>query len=177
MEVIMDRKRRGSIAVAVLLILLGTVWLATQLFPDLQIWENISFDWPWIVIGVGVLLLVIGLLAGEPDMAIPACIVGGIGCLLYYQNSTGDWGSWAYAWALIPGFAGLGTILAGLLKGNSPGMLRDGLNMIVVSAVLFVIFGSFLGGLDLLGPYWPLLLILAGLWILFQGFWRRRKEQ
>ena len=38
----MDRKGRGSIAVAVLLILLGAAWLATQLFPDLQIWENIS---------------------------------------------------------------------------------------------------------------------------------------
>lgn len=171
----MERNRRGTIAVAVLLIVVGAIWLVAQFIPDLNIF--VDLDWPWIVIGVGVALLLIGLLAGQPDLAVPAFIVGGIGCLLYYQNSTGDWDSWAYAWTLIPGFAGLGTVVAALLKGNSSRMLGEGLTMIVVSAILFVIFGSFLGGLDLLGPYWPVLLILGGLWILFQGFWRRRKEQ
>jgi len=31
--------------------------------------------------------------------------------------------------------------------------------------------------LDLLGPYWPVLLILAGLWVLFSGILRRRKQE
>jgi len=153
------------------------MWLATQIFPDLNFVQDLDFDWPWIVIGVGVLLLVVGLLTRQYDLAVPAFIVGGIGCLLYYQNSTGDWASWAYAWALIPGFAGLGTIVSGLLKGNSSRQVREGMTMIVVSAILFVIFGSFLGGLDLLGPYWPVLLILAGLWVLFSGILRRRKQE
>jgi hypothetical protein len=172
----MEKRNWGTVVLAVLLILFGLMWLATQIFPDLNFIENLNFDWPWIVIGVGVLLLVVGLLTRQYDLAVPAFIVGGIGGLLYYQNSTGDWASWAYAWALIPGFAGLGSIVAGLLKGNSSRQVREGMNMIVVSAILFVIFGSFLGGLDLLGPYWPVLLILAGLWVLVSGILRRRKQ-
>lgn len=172
----MERNRTGTVVLAVLLILFGLLWLATQIFPDLNFIENLNFDWPWLVIGAGVALLVIGLLTRQPDMAVPAFIVGGIGCLLYYQNSTGDWASWAYAWALIPGFAGLGTIVAGLLKGNSSRQIGEGLSMIVVSAILFAIFGSFLGGPNWLGPYWPVLLILAGLWVLFSGLLRRRKQ-
>ena len=173
----MEKRNWGTVVLAVLLILFGAMWLATQIFPDLNFTRYFDFDWPWLVIGVGVVLLVIGLLTRQPDFAVPAFIVGGIGCILAYQNSTGDWGSWSYAWTLIPGFAGLGTVVAGLLKGNSSRQIGEGLTMILVSAILFVVFGSFLGGLELLGPYWPLLLILAGLWVLFSGLWRRRKEQ
>ena len=173
----MDRKRRGTVVGALLLILLGAWWLAAQLFPELRIWDSLGFDWPMIVIAVGVVLLIIGLATGQPDMAVPAVIVGGIGCLLYYQNSTGDWDSWAYAWTLIPGFAGLGIILAGLLRGDLRRGLRDGLGLLLVSAILFAIFGSLLGGLDLLGPYWPVLIILAGIWTLVQVLWRGRRAQ
>ncbi|MBP1701396.1 MAG: conserved rane protein of unknown function [Chloroflexi bacterium] len=173
----MERKRRGTVIGALLLILLGVWWLAAQLFPELRIWESLSFEWPLIVIAVGVVILIIGLLSGQPDMAVPAVIVGGIGCLLYYQNSTGDWASWAYAWALIPGFAGLGTILAGLLGGDLRRGLRDGFGLLLISAILFLIFGSLLGGLDLLGPYWPLLIILAGVWVLIETLWRRRSAR
>lgn len=173
----MDRKSRGRVVGALLLILLGVWWLAAQVFPDLRIWESLSFEWPIIVIAVGVVILIIGLISGQPDMAVPAVIVGGIGCLLYYQNSTGDWASWAYAWALIPGFAGLGAILAGLLGGDLRRGLRDGFGLLLISAILFLIFGSLLGGLDLLGPYWPLLIILAGLWVLIETLWRRRSAR
>jgi hypothetical protein len=121
------------------------------------------------VIGAGILLFIFGLLVNAPDMAVPACIVGGIGCLLYWQNSTGNWASWAYAWALIPGFVGVGVILAGLFKGELRQALRDGGTLIIISLILFAIFGSFLGGLNILGDYWPLLLILLGAWLLIRG--------
>ena len=42
------------------------------------------------------------LLTGQPGMLVPACIVGGIGGMLYWQNLTGDWASWSYSWSLIP---------------------------------------------------------------------------
>ena len=38
--------------------------------------------------------------------------------MLYWQNQTGNWESWAYAWALIPGFVGVGTIVMGLWEGK-----------------------------------------------------------
>lgn len=166
----MDRRRRSSLAGGLILILLGAWFLAIQWLPGLQVW----FSWPWIIIGVGAFLLLIGLLTRVPDMAIPACIVGGIGGLLYWQNATGDWGSWAYAWALIPGFVGVGIILSGLLGGKTRQSVREGGGLIITSLVLFTVFGAFLGGPNLLGDYWPVLLILLGLWTLIRPFFRSR---
>ena len=169
----MNRRRRTSLVGGVILLLLGGWLLALQIVPELESIINIEFSWPWFVIAAGVILLLFGLLTGAPGMAVPACIVGGIGVLLYYQNDSGNWASWAYAWTLIPGFAGIGSILAGILGDNPKRSIRDGINLIVISAVMFIIFGSLLGGLNLLGPYWPALLILLGLWILIQPLFRR----
>lgn len=169
----MSRQRRTSLVGGIILVLLGAWLLAVQLVPGLDRLINIEFTWPWIIIGVGVLLFVFGLVAGEPGMAVPACIVAGIGGILYYQYTTGDWASWSYAWTLIPGFVGVGSIIAGLLGDNRGRSIRDGLNLLVISAVLFLIFGSFLGGLNLLGNYWPVLLILLGVWLLLRPVFRK----
>ncbi len=170
----MNKRRRTGLVGGTLLILLGVWFLLVQYVPEFEALLDVEFSWPLFVIGAGVVLLILGLLTGEPGMAVPACIVGGIGVLLYYQNQTGNWASWAYAWTLIPGFAGVGAILAGLLGDKSKNSIRDGVNLILISAVMFLIFGSFLGGLDLLGPYWPVLLILLGVWFLIQPLFRRK---
>jgi hypothetical protein len=169
----MRHYRRSNLAVGLILILIGAWFLAIQVFPNLRVWFNISFSWPLIILGAGALLLFIGLLAGEPGMAVPACIVSGIGGLLYYQNLTGHWESWAYAWTLIPGFVGAGVILSGLLGNRPKRSLGDGLNLIVISLVLFLIFATFLGGPNLLGPFWPVLIILLGLWLIVRPVFRR----
>ena len=166
----MDRRRRSSLAGGLILILLGVWFLAAQWIPGLQTW----FSWPWIIIGFAVLMLLIGLLTGVPDMAVPACIIGGIGGILYWQNATGNWESWAYAWSLIPGFVGVGVILSGILGGKTRKSLSEGGNLILISMILFVIFGAFLGGPNLLGNYWPVLLILLGLWTLIRPLFRSR---
>lgn len=167
--------RRSSFAAGLLLVSLGVAWLVFQLVPGLSERFNLEFTWPWLVIGAGALLFILALLLNVPGMAVPAAIVGGIGGLLYYQNATGDWESWAYAWALIPGFVGIGVILAGLLEGNLRQGLRDGVGLLIISAILFAIFGSFLGGPELMGRYWPVLLILLGFWILLQALFRTRR--
>ena len=76
-------------------------------------------------------------------------------------------------WALIPGFVGVGTILAGLLGEHTRRNLAHGLNLIVISTVLFLIFGTLFGGLSILGDYGvAVILILLGLYILLRGFLR-----
>jgi hypothetical protein len=142
--------------------------------PGLQDWISIELSWPLIIVGVGVILLIVAVLAGVPEMAVPAAVLGGIGLLLYWQNATDNWESWAYAWTLIPGFTGLGIILSGLLGGRSGKALRDGGGLVVISAVLFVIFSSFFGGPAVFGAYWPVLLILLGLWLLLRPWVRSR---
>lgn len=170
----MDRQRRSNLVVGVILLLVGAWFLAVQFVPELGDLVNIEFSWPFIVIGVGLLLFVLGLLIGVPEMAVPACIVGGIGGLLYWQNATGRWESWAYAWTLIPGFVGVGIILTGLLKGRMRKALVEGGGALVTSLVLFAIFSSFLGGVNLFGDYWPVLLILLGVWVLIRAMLRPR---
>ncbi|MBN2005973.1 MAG: hypothetical protein JXA21_21625 [Anaerolineae bacterium] len=149
----MSNRKKSKITSGLVLILLGIALLALQVFPGLGAWFNFTFTWPMIIIFVGLGIFIIGLLSGEPDMAIPACIVGGIGGILYLQT-TGvlTWQSWAYMWTLIPGFVGLGILIAGLLNGKRK-QIGEGLESILRSAVLFTIFGSLFG--DLLG-YFPL---------------------
>jgi hypothetical protein len=167
----MNVQRRSNLALGVVLILLGGVFLLTQLLPGL----GVILSWPWIVIGVGAALLVIGLLVGAPDMAVPASIVSGIGAILYYQNQTGDWTSWSYMWALIPAFVGVGMLLAALLGGRSRYAFREGIRTLLVGIVLFLVFGSVFGAFTWLGAYWPLLLVAAGILILVEGVFRGKK--
>jgi hypothetical protein len=169
----MDRGRRSSLATGIVLILIGVLIFAAQLVPEWTAW----FQWPLYIVGIGAVLLIIGLLTRVPALAIPACIVAGIGGLLYYQNATGNWESWSYAWALIPGFVGVGIVVAGLLGGEFRKSLREGGQLILVSLVMFLAFGSFFGliGLGPLGQYWPVLLIALGVLILFNRLIFRRR--
>ena len=170
----MDNNRRTSLTGGLVLILIGAIFLAFQLVPALQNLIHLEFTWPIIIIIVGLFLLVFGLLVHAPGMAVPATIVAGIGGILYYQNATGDWNSWAYIWTLIPGFVGLGTILGGILGMDIRSSLEGGAWLIFISLLMFFIFGSLLGGMSLLGPYWPLLLVFLGLLVLVRPLFRRR---
>lgn len=158
----MDRTKRSTLAVGILLVLVGAYFIVANLIPSFNDWINVTLSWPLIVIAVGVGLLFLGLLVGAPEMAIPAVIVGGIGAILYYQNLSGNWGSWSYLWTLIPGFSGVGILLAYLLGSRGEHTLRSALDTIGTSLVMFVIFGAFFGAFKVLGNYWPLLLVAAG---------------
>src|SRR5450759_3341618 len=126
----MDESRRSSLVFGVLLVLVGVIFLVFQVFTGLQRFINWSYAWPLIIVGVGGMFMLSVLLGRVPGLAVPACIIGGIGLLTYWQNLTGNWGSWAYAWALIPGFVGVGTILAGALGGHPGKSLSGGLWLI-----------------------------------------------
>lgn len=168
----MDLKRRTNLAAGLVLILIGGAFLVAQLVPDAFAWLAPATSWPLIIIGLGVLLLLIGLLTGVPAMAVPACIVGGIGGLLYWQNATDNWASWAYVWTLIPGFVGIGVILSGLFSGQPRKAIREGGGSIFVSLVLFTIFGFFFGRDAFQGILWPILLIALGAVVLIRTIFR-----
>jgi hypothetical protein len=167
------RQNRTNLFLGVLLILIGIWLVVTRQVPAVQNWLDKNFTWPMWTIGAGLLVLLIGLLTGAPGMAVPASIIAGIGGILYYQNATNDFGSWSYMWTLIPGFVGVGTILAGLLGEHTRRNVAHGLNLLVISAVLFLVFATFFGGLSILGDYGvAVVLILLGVYILIRGFVR-----
>ncbi|MBC7228019.1 MAG: hypothetical protein H5T61_12450 [Thermoflexales bacterium] len=174
----MEKRARTQLALGLFLILVAAFLAALRFYPSLRALIP-SFAWPmWVVIAGGIILL-IGLLVGAPGMAVPACIVAGIGGILYYQNATGDWESWTYAWTLIPGFVGVGTILAGLLGQDFRQSVRGGLNLILTSAILFLVFAAIFGRLAILRPYQEYLLaglfFLLGLWFIARGLTRSRR--
>jgi hypothetical protein len=182
-ENVMDQRRRTSITGGALLILIGGWLLAVELYEPLGDWAAEFSEWPMWIVAFGLLFLLAGMIGGAPGMAVPGAIIAGIGGILYYQNATGEWSTWAYAWTLIPGFAGVGTFLAYSLRGNFRRAFREGGGAIVTSLLLFGIFGGFfysvVGGpqfLENIIDYWPALLILVGLWMLLRPAFRRRSE-
>jgi len=174
-----NRKGRTQLVLGLLLILAGAWFLADRTLPAFHDLFSEYMQWPYTLVVIGAGLLILGLVLGAPGMAVPAAIVGGIGGIFIYQETHNDYASWSYMWTLIPGFVGVGSILAGLLGDQTAHNLKRGLNMMVVSAVLFLIFSSFLGGWKLLGNYGPaIVLILLGLWVLGSGLFQtfRKKE-
>ena len=170
----MDKNQRASLTLGVLLVVLGAVFVAANLVPSFRSLLDQANAWPMIIEVVAAGLLVLGLMIGVPDMAVPAVIVGGIGAILWWQNATGHWTSWAYMGALIPGFSGLGMLLAKVLGGRERYNAGHALSTIGTSLVLFVVFGAFFGGFTWMGPYWPLMLIAAGILIGMRTLIRNR---
>lgn len=172
----MSRQNRTQLVLGILLVAVGVVYLLAQQIPALRALTQIQFQWPFYVVGAGLLILVIGLLTGTPSMAIPASIVAGVGGILYYQNQTGDWMSWSFLWTLIPGFVAVGILITALLGEDTRNNLAHGLNLLVISVVLFLIFAAIFQRLSFLGPYGPAgLLILLGLYVIGRGLMRGRR--
>jgi hypothetical protein len=172
----MSREKRSDLIFGIILLLIGGWFLAAEfnLVPGLNELINMQYQWPLIVIGVGVFLFLLGLIVHAPGLSVPACIVSGIGGILYWSNSTGNWADWTYLWTLIPGFVGVGVILSTLLGGEERRGYREGLRLILISAILFVIFLMIFSGQGYFLKYWPILVILAGVWIIIQNLFRRK---
>ncbi len=166
--------KKGNLTGGLILILIGVWFLAVQFVPQLKAWA--AGQWSLIIIGIGVIFLLASILNNVPGLSIPAFIIGGIGGLLYYQNVTGDWGSWAYAWTLIPGFVGLGLLFFGL-QTKDKGSQNAGFILLFISALLFFAFGSFLGASKEIIRYWPILLIILGANSMRKASFGRKKEQ
>jgi len=173
-------KRRGSFTLGFLLILLGAWFLAVQFIPEIGDWMEQIADWPVWVIGPGLIFILAGLISGVFELMIPGSIISGIGLILYYQNATGDYQSWTYAWALIIMFVGIGIFLANLFKGKVGKAFEEGGPPVMTGLIMFLIFGSIFramfGQSPLLGDYWPVLLMVVGLWLLVKPFFRRRRK-
>ena len=138
-----DRERgrdRGGVTIGVLLIVLGVLFLAGEsLHVD---WGR--YGWPMFVIVPGVVLMILGLAVPNEaglGMAIPGGIITTVGLILAFQDSTGAYASWAYAWALVaPGSIGVSLLLYGLLHRRLD-LLDAGLRTAAVGLGLFVGFG------------------------------------
>ena len=170
---------RGLTVLGAALVIVGIGWL---IFRELAIdpFKAIGdAGWPYFVIIPGVALLLVSLVRTPPHgvgFAIAGSIVTTVGCVLLYQQTTGHWTSWAYAWALVgPGAAGLGMLAYGLIFGQRD-LLAPGARLVAIAAAIFVvgywyfetIFATGRAPLAL-GDWWPLVVIGVGLAALAAG--------
>lgn len=166
--------KQKSIIGGLILIIVGACILLAQTVPAFSGLFDLSRQWPLFIIGLGGLFLIAAFL-GSPELAIPGSIITGLGLIFYYQTLTGNWASWAYMWALIPGFVGLGMLFTSSLDKSRAEIRPEGLRLILISGALFLIFALFFNLTWNVMRLWPVVLIGIGLWLLYQN--RRRSKQ
>lgn len=136
------RRPDGPTIVGVILVLLGLAWLLGRVANV----DMTQVPWPLYVIVLGVVLFLLSVPArdrGGEGLAVVGAMVTVTGLILLYQDATGHWESWAYAWALIaPGGVGLGLLLFGLLGGRR-GLIGAGARAALAGLGIFLVGAVF----------------------------------
>ncbi len=167
------RSRTGGLIGGGILIALGLLALLGQLVGSSSVW---NFLWPFIVIAIGGIFFVAMFAGGKQagGFAIPGSIISGIGLILLFQNLTGRWETWSYAWTVILFLIGLGIYISGLWSDNVR-QREAGKKVMQVGVVLFIIFGALFEIIfsSILPPgiqqiVFPALLILLGLYLIIR---------
>jgi hypothetical protein len=159
----------SRVYLAVALIGGGLVLLALRFFGD-----AVGLVWPFFVIVPGAAVLALAMAPGwqSTHLAAAGAVVAGTGVILFVQELTDYYQSWAYAWTLLPVFAGAALLLVGRTQGDEVAknrgrqLLQWGTIAFLVFAALFealIFHGLVEGGLIL-----PVLLIAAGALLLFR---------
>ncbi len=171
-----------GLVLGAILVIVGLVLLAGQLV-------DIGFGalgWPLWIIGIGVAILLVGLfLAPETAVMVGGTVVTTVGLVLLYQDVTGNWQTWAYAWALVgPAASGLGMALWGMRRADAKAV-RGGiwgfLGGLAIFAVGFLFFEGLIGlsGFDMSLPEWvlPATIIAIGVVVLLRGLFGRGEPE
>jgi len=176
-----SQRNAGALVGGSLLIIFGLLALAGQLFRGFNFWNTF---WPFFIIGFG-LLFFVGMFAGGRSvsgLAIPGTIITTIGLMLFYQNITGHWESWAYGWTVILMAVGLGIFIMGIWGQNAT-QRAAGLRVLRIGLILFIIFGAFFELIFTSGtPFglrsilFPVALILLGLYLIITRFGRQQNR-
>lgn len=163
-----------GLVLGAILVIVGLILFAGQMV-DIGLGD---LGWPLWILAIGVAILLVGLFVlTEAPIVVMGTVVTTAGAVLLYQESTGNWQTWAYAWALVgPAASGLGMVLWGLRRGDA-GAMRGGfwgfLGGLAFFAVGFLFFEGMIGlsGFDVGLPEWvlPAAIIAIGAVILLRG--------
>jgi len=161
------------------LIGVGILLLLLQMFGDAG-----HYLWPFFIITPGVLLVLLGGAGGGQARytAVAGTVLAGVGTILLFQVIFDHFESWAYAWTLLPFFAGSGLVFASHAEGD-PEMAARGRNMMrwsaIAFAVLAVLFEVLIFNGGLFGGRFiaPVILIVVGGFLLFGRFGHRHDHR
>jgi hypothetical protein len=173
--VVMSQSRSSRSIGAIILIAIGFFFLVTQTL-GISIWGIFGFSWPLFIVIPGLIFLGLAILGDKrtAGFIVPGAIVTGTGAILWMQNATDRWESWAYIWTLYPVFLGFALMFLGR-RTDSPNTEKSGRGFVTWGTVAFLVGFTFFeliifGGLSGLGSVLvPLILIGIGVMMLFGG--------
>lgn len=178
-------RRSGLSGTAVLGVILIAVGILFFIGQQMEIdWG--AEAWPFYVVAPGLVMLAFGLTQPNGSgLTIAGSIVTMVGLVLFYQNITDHWESWAYAWALVaPGGSGIGMLVYGTRSGDAK-MARDGFWQILTAGAIFAVgFIFFEGVLGISGDRWnlaewvmPVIIIGLGVLVLIRAVFPGRRHE
>jgi hypothetical protein len=167
--------KHGERLLAAALIGGGALLLILRLFD----WRIGGRFWPFFVIVPGVVVFAISAtMPGRQSrfLAPAGAVAAGAGVILLAQALTGYFQSWAYAWTLLPVFAGAALVFVGR-RDADPTTATLGRRLVKWGALAFVGFAAAFEGLIFNrtlslgagGLALPLVLIAAGVFVLLRG--------
>lgn len=164
----MPTTQRMPTMIAAVLIGLGILFLAVNVLGI-----NFGRVWPLIffVLGAGFYVPIVLLPEARGALAaliIPGTILIGLGLIFFYNTLTDDWDSWAYVWALIPAFVGLGLMLAARIGGWANSVVVTGFWIALGSGAVFGVMAMFFGS-QAFGTIGPIVLIAIGVLFLIRS--------
>lgn len=173
-------ERRGSVFVALLLIMAGLFILAVNL-ADLFLRLSWGRLWPGFIALAGLaFFLPIGVwwehrrtLAG---LAIPGTILLVNAAIFFYNVLGGGWACWAYLWALEPVAVGLGLYAACLVGPYHHGLVMGGNVLVTIGLLCFAAFGVAFGS-DVTRAVASFVLIGLGIVLLVRSLTARRSPK
>jgi hypothetical protein len=159
-------------ATAIGLIAIGVLFLIAQFTG----FSFMGLLWPLFIVAFGAIFLYFAYTGDKntAGLAVPGAVITGTGAILFYQNMTGHWSSWAYAWVLYPAFVGMALVFIGRRTG-SESTERTGDNLVKWGLIAFAGMWALFEILIFGGNNWlvsillPVVLIGAGVYLLIQN--------
>jgi hypothetical protein len=167
-----------AVVIGIGLVMVGALNLLIQ-------WSGLGADidvgdaWPLFVIVPGIVLFGLAFAVEPPRglaFAIPGAVVTTTGLVLWMQQATDRYDSWAYVWALVgPGSVGAAMLIYGLATGSRQ-FVRPGLYLSGIAVALFAIGAWYFEPVLTegrepieLAALWPILIIVVGVLLLFSA--------
>lgn len=165
--------RGGSILGGIVLILIGAWFLLVTLGVNMP---DIGEMWPIFPTLGGLAFIGMYLTGAEEDAGV---LIPGVGGLLvglfFFAITLGplDWSDLDRWWPIFPLIGGIAFMVTWIFDRKETGLLVPGLGGVAVGAIAFV-FTMAGESLAWLVDWWPLLLVIAGLFLLIQSLFRGR---
>lgn len=157
----LSKQARSNQALGLLLMLIGAFFLALNLG-----WLSLNQAgiWPFFIIAPGLFLIVLAVSTSAKNSILPGVILTGVGIFFLLRQ----WGllpwSMDLLWPVFPGIVGLAFLATYRVAGRDKGLLVPAFFLLTIALVFLAINFHWLNRRYL--EFWPVLLILAGVYLL-----------